>query len=212
MAYRETAKVKKHKADIRAEILCAAEGLVRREGFKILTIQAVAQEANVSAGNIYRYFDGKSGLALEVFRRATVRELSALRIAVERENCCGDAITAGVRVFAERAFLAPALAWTLIAEPVDAELDEARLEYRKAYADIFEKLIEQGVNSGELPRQRASISAAAIVGALAEGLLLPLRQGDSCAGVIDEMIHFCLRAVGGQPNIARLQEARYASE
>ena len=50
-----------------------------------------------------------------------------------------------------------------------------------AYAEIFEDLIRDGIRTGEFTHQNPSVSAAALVGLLAEALIGPLFpvQGDN---------------------------------
>ncbi|MGB1543324.1 MAG: TetR/AcrR family transcriptional regulator, partial [Spongiibacter marinus] len=55
MAYRETPPIAKRKAELRERLLKSAESLVREGGFKALTIQALAADAQVSVGSVYRY-------------------------------------------------------------------------------------------------------------------------------------------------------------
>ena len=54
----------------------------------------------------------------------------------------------GLRRFAARAWSSQRLAFALIAEPVDPEVDEQRLRYREAYAALFVELLEEGRRSG----------------------------------------------------------------
>ena len=76
-----------------------------------------------------------------------------------------------------------------------------RLKYREAYADIFEALINEGISKNEFCRQDARVSAAAMVGTLAETLLgsivldrKAIKQINQ-REVIEEIRSFCLRAV-----------------
>jgi hypothetical protein len=109
-----------------------------------------------------------------------------------------------VEAFAVRALRSPRLAFALIAEPVDALVDAQRLRYRHAYADLFEKLIIQGIESGEFAPQPASVSAAALVGVIAESLVGPLswpvadRPQLETVDLIAAIQAFCLRAVSAR--------------
>jgi AcrR family transcriptional regulator len=198
MAYRETPLVKKRKVAQKSGLLRAAETLLREGGFTSLTIQAVALGAGVGVGTVYRYFTGKDELATEVFKRATERELAAVDLALNVQQSASERLAAAVEVFAQRALAAPTLAWALIAEPVDPAVDLARLEYRKAYAALFEQVINEGVATQEFVAQNATLSAAGLVGALAESLLGPLDHPGNESEVIAELRKFCLRAVGAK--------------
>jgi hypothetical protein len=62
----------------------------------------------------------------------------------------------------------------MIAEPVEPELEAARLGYRRALAGAFELRIRSALEHGHLPVQDVAMAAAALVGALIEGLIGPL--------------------------------------
>ncbi|MDF1780230.1 MAG: TetR/AcrR family transcriptional regulator [Alcanivoracaceae bacterium] len=196
MAYRETVKIKERKAAQREALLLAAEQLVRAHGFAGLTIQALAQNAGVGVGTVYRYFSAKDELAAEVFRVATQREVTAVSEAINVAGDVAEKLRHAVAVFAHRAMRAPRLAWALIAEPAEPAVDTERLQYRQAYADEFEMLLQRGVEDKSLSPQNCALSAAALVGAMAEALVGPLANHDDEALVIDQLQQFCLRAVG----------------
>lgn len=198
MAYRETDLVRQRKVAQKSGLLHAAETLVREGGFGALTIQAVAEGAGVGVGTVYRYFSGKDELATEVFKRASTREVAAVREALSGPGGAATRLAVATEVFAQRAFSAPKLAWALIAEPVDPAVDVARLQYRKTYTALFETVVANGVATGELPPQNPGLSAAALVGAMAESILGPLANPVCNAETIAALRLFCMRAVGAQ--------------
>lgn len=201
MPYRETVQIRERKAAQRRALLEAAEALVREQGFAGLTIQALAARARVAVGTVYRYFDGKQELATEVFRIATEREVGAVGAAVhETGTPVVERLRQALRLFAGRALKAPRLAWALIAEPVDPAVDQARLEYREVWGELFRELLEEAIAAGELPAQDTARVAPALVGAMAETLIGPLATpGSDDRRVIDTLETFCLRATGAAP-------------
>jgi AcrR family transcriptional regulator len=201
MAYRETPLVTQRKAAQKSALLHAAESLVREGGFGALTIQALASVAGVGVGTVYRYFSNKDELSTEVFSRATIREVEAVKIALLAAGPVPTRLAAAAEVFAQRAFAAPKLAWALIAEPVDPAVDLARLQYRKTYSALFEAVIFEGVETGVLAPQLPSLSAAALVGAMAESLLGPLVHPCCNEETSKALRDFCLRAVGVVDNV-----------
>ncbi len=196
MVYRETPPIAKRKAELRERLLKSAESLVRMGGFKALTIQALATDAELSVGSVYRYFKNKDELATQVFSHATRREIRAVGEALATDGRATEQLAAGVRCFAERAFMAPQFAWALIAEPVEPAVDEARLQYRRDYTALFQQVIERGISAGEFCRQSAPLTASALVGALAESLLGPLGEAERSSDMIDELCLLCFRTVG----------------
>jgi AcrR family transcriptional regulator len=107
-----------------------------------------------------------------------------------------------IRVFASRALQAKQLAYAMIAEPADVEVDTARLEYRRAFGRLFRRLIDEGMQQGELPAQDSEATSACIVGALIEGLIGPLAPDAAKPmqenRLIDTILRFCLGAVGAR--------------
>jgi AcrR family transcriptional regulator len=69
-------QIRKH--EIEERILAAARRVLAERGFAATTIAAVAEEAGVSTGNVYRYFDGKDALFAAAVPDAVARELRRL--------------------------------------------------------------------------------------------------------------------------------------
>ncbi len=201
MAYRHTEKTLARKAEIRQRILHAALALVNSGGFGALTMVAVAGDADIATGGVYKHFESKAELCAEVFRLATEKEVAVVRENALQPGSPSQRLQHVVEAFAMRALRNPRLAFALIAEPVDALVDVQRLHYRQAYADMFVQLVEQGIASGEFAPQTASVSAAALVGVIAESLIGPLswsvldRPHMDEPALIGAIQAFCLRAV-----------------
>ena len=211
VAYRETEHTKAKKAHTRQRLLKAARDLVAEGGFAAATAAAVANRSEVAAGSIYRHFPNKAELVAEVFRYATEHEVEAVYQASQVAGSCAERLRNGITTFAQRALQGSKLAYALIAEPVDPRVEEERLKYRLAYAEIFEDLIREGIAAGEFAKQEPSITAAALVGSLSESLIGPLfLQREEAAKnngeqsdhqlLIRELNALCLRAVGAEIN------------
>jgi AcrR family transcriptional regulator len=203
MAYRRTADTAARQAVVRDRILTAATGLVRSAGYSAATVDAVATTAGVATGSVYRHFGSKADLLTEVFRDVCGRELAAAQTAADRPDApVWERLDAVVSTFAERALRSGPLAWALLAEPVDPEIDSERLAYRRAYTELFASLVEAGVARGEIPPQDPQVSGAALVGAIGEALVGPLsRRGRAAdhARFVRELVAFCVRALGEVP-------------
>lgn len=196
MAYRETQQVLDRKQARHQTLLRSAEALVREGGFAALTMQAVANSSGMAVGTVYRYFPNKEALAAAVFQSATEREVAAVEETLGRRAAPAERLADAVRNFAERAFAAPEFAWALIAEPVDPSVDRARLRYRQRYTELFAAVIDEGVRAGQFVSRYPSFAAAALVGAMAESLLGPLKHPEQPQLLIAELESVCLRALG----------------
>lgn len=207
MAYRTTALRLDRDQALRERIISAALLRVAEGGFAALTMQALAEDVGIATGSLYRHFSSKGSLAAEVFAVASQREVDALAATVRGQGNPAARLTAGLERFAARAWDSRQLAFALIAEPVDAEVDEQRLLYREAYADLFVELLQEGTAQGVFRVQQISLVAACLVGAIAEVLVGPLSPparaareagypAPSLAQVSQALVTFCLRAVG----------------
>ncbi len=203
MAYRRTRLMEERLASNREKMLRAARRLVAEGGFRNAQIAAVAAEAGVSTGTIYRYFPSKAELYVEVLTAAVDNEIAILREVIGARASARDQLDAAVASFVRRALTGPNLAWAFIAEPAEAEVDAERIRARKRLGDVFKGVLRHGVASGEFPKQNLDASAACIVGAFTEALVGPigpsrksLRDKERLVGAI---CTFCLRAVGAAP-------------
>lgn len=174
MVYRQTEQTKQRKAGTRERILAEARSLVLEGGFAAASVAAVAQQSNIAIGTLYRHFPSKGELMAEVFRQSSKKELDAVVHACQLDSSSTERMRKAVQVFATRALKSPRLAYALIAEPADPLVEAERLRFRFAYAEAFEDLIEDGVESHEFAQQSAHLCAAALVGMLAESLVGPL--------------------------------------
>ena len=108
------------------------------------------------------------------------------------------------------------------AEPVDPELEQVRLQYRKTWASAFAKLLEQGVAAQAFYLPNPQVTAAALVGAMAEAIIIPKQDNPKTTAPKNQhkdsntttnsstdtettdtetgtaILHFCMRAVLGK--------------
>jgi AcrR family transcriptional regulator len=194
--YRRTQAVQERLDATRARIVAAAHTLVAERGYAGCSVAQVAEAAGVATGSVYRHFPDKGALFAEVFRTATQREVDAVAAAGAGPGPVAGRIARAVETFSRRALKAPRLAYALIAEPVDPQVEAERLVYRRAYRDIFAAVISDAVAAGELPAQDPQVSAAAVVGAMAEALVVPLHAGGATARTVPELTAFVIRSLG----------------
>jgi len=207
MVYRTTTLRRERDQALRERILDCALQRVAAGGFVALTMQALAEDVGIATGSLYRHFRSKGELAAEVFSLASQREVDALGAILRGPGDPLNRLQLGLQRFAERAWHSRQLAFALIAEPVEPEVDERRLRYREAYAALFAELLEAGNRLGQFQVGQVNLIAACLVGAIAEALVGPLSPQARAAReagqpmldlpqVSHSLISFCLRAVG----------------
>lgn len=201
MPYRRTENVVRRLAEREQAILAAATALAAEGGMTEVQIAAVAARAGIAAGTVYRYFPSKNDLVAELMNAVATRELAAMAAAADAAPGPLSALAAGIATFAARALERRRLVWAAIGEPVDAEVDAMRLDFRQSLAAELEARIKTAIGRGLLPDQDARLAAPAIVGALMEGLIGPLAPAPagSAAGAreaVQSATLLALRALG----------------
>lgn len=91
---RKATRRERRRAQSREEILDGAERVLLREGLSNVTVDAVAQEVDLTKAALYYYFPSKDALLFEVVYRHMVAEAEAVRTAVEATDDGAEALRA----------------------------------------------------------------------------------------------------------------------
>lgn len=188
-------------ASRQAAIVTAAAALAADAGMSAVQIAPVAERAGIAAGTVYRYFPSKVDLVAALVAAVSEREISAMRRAAEAAPGPLSALAAAITTFAARALRDRRLTWAVIAEPVDREVDVVRAAYRRALTEEIEARIRAALVRGHLPEQDTAVSAAAVIGALLEGLIgpwvpQPAQSAEQARAAVQALTLLCLRALG----------------
>src|SRR5919206_587809 len=127
MPYRQTDNVARKLAARHDAILAAARDAATEGGMAAVQMAPVAQRAGIAAGTIYRYFPSKLHLVSALVEALSVTEIAALERAADAAPGPMWALSAVIATFAARSLAERRLAFALIAEPVEPELDRARV-------------------------------------------------------------------------------------
>jgi AcrR family transcriptional regulator len=201
MPYRRSALMQDRLADNRARIMRCTRHLIARGGFRAARISAVASDAGLSTGSIYRYFPSQAQLFIEVLTAAVAHEIELLERIAAAPEPAAQRLQRAVEAFARRALDGRNLAYAFIAEPIGAAVEAERLRSRREFSAVFQRLMVAGMRSGEFPQQDAEVAAACIVGAFTEALVGPIAPGSKAASprararLIGTISRFCLAAV-----------------
>lgn len=201
MAYKRSDLMEQRLAENRQRILKATRQLVAGGGFRAAPVAAVAAQAGISTGLIYRHFPSKADLFVEVLDEAITAEIVILQAIAAGPQPPVERLGLALDSFVRRALAGPALAWAFIAEPVDAEVDDARIRGRRRFGAVFKALLDEGVAAGALPAQDTEVGAACLVGAFTEALVGPTapqwpQRGGDPAPLVAAIRSACLRLAG----------------
>ena len=191
--------------DKKAQILRAARSVVMDGGFGELQMNAVAAAAGVAVGTIYRYFSSRAELCAAIVSTTSQREIDVLSGIAVAEGTPSQKVRDAVRTFAARAMRGRRLAYGLIFEPIDPEVESTRLKYRRALARVFETIIREGIAAGEFRDVDVEVAGAHLVGGFMEALVGSLApdtggiqsRADEIANSIADL---CLAAVSKSHN------------
>jgi AcrR family transcriptional regulator len=199
MAYQRTEKVSQRLADKRARILKAARDLVAEGGWQVAQIDHVAMSAGIATGTVYRYWSSKAELCAEIVATVSTREVGIVSAIADADGTPVEKLTSAIRTFSRRALQGRRLAYALIAEPVDPEVEAVRLDYRAQLAHCFERILREGIMRGAFPQLDPAVAAACIVGSFMEALVGPLAPTKWSGAradnyLVEQITQFCLRA------------------
>lgn len=159
-----------HAAEVRGRILSGADRAFRAHGFRGTSIPAIAAEAGVSVGLIYRYFPSKEELFLSVCQASTDAQLDDLAAALgaiaDPRQRLRAAIERFVRSLSEDRWGAIVIhAWAEAdRNPRLRDMLDRLFEQQRGFAAMF---IREAIARGEAP---ADLDADAI--SLAAAMLL----------------------------------------
>lgn len=181
----------------RDAILRAAARLFRERGFADTGMRDIAEAADLSAANLYHYFDGKHDLLYYCQDRALDRMLDA--VAAARQQCASVPerlqfiCTAHMRTLLDDIEGATA---HLQIESLPPALRTAIVNKRDRYEQSLRRLIADGSRSGELVDTNPAIVARAILGAMNWTVTWFRPDGaDTAAAVGDVIARFLVRGV-----------------
>lgn len=194
-------RVARKRARARVRILDATREVVRRHGLEGLTIEAVAEAADVSKPAVYYYFDSKDELARALLVDGSLREVAAVRAAVEAVPPGASVLDALVRAYVAHhaGSLLLFQAEYVWAQVIGIDPEEADRSINAAMVGLFDLLearlrddAERGLLHGGIDLRRAGIAAwMAAHGLVATLSLLASSQGRFLHRVDDMVDELC---------------------
>ena len=202
MSYKRSSLMQKRMEQNREAILQSARELIAQGGIKDAQIQAIAERAGVSSGLVYRYFDNKSQVLIEVLSEAIQHEVKILNHIAESELSSKQKLDKAVTTFVKRAMNSPQLAYSLMFEPVDAELEHERFLSKQLIKQSIKEILAAGKINGEFGFEDLNTAALCVVGAMTFVVIEPLNPSRNVMFdqnykdyFVKQIAEFCVNAV-----------------
>jgi AcrR family transcriptional regulator len=200
MAYRRTERVIARLAARQEAIVASARALASESGMGAVQIVPVAARAGIAAGTVYRYFPSKDDLVAALVAVISEQEIAAIRQTAAAAPGPLSALSAAFMAFAVRALRERRLAWAMLAVAADADAAAERPAFRHRLAAEFATHIRAAIAAGHLPEQDEAFAAAAVIGAMMEGLVGSpsgaLETPEAQHAAAQALTLFALRALG----------------
>ncbi len=202
MSYKRSSLMQERMEQNREAILQSARELIAQGGIKDAQIQAIAERAGVSSGLVYRYFDNKSQVLIEVLSEAIQHEVKILNHIAESELSSKQKLDKAVTTFVKRAMNSPQLAYSLMFEPVDAELEHERFRSKQLIKQSIKEILAAGKINAEFGFEDLNTAALCVVGAMTFVVIEPLNPSRNVMFdqnykdyFVKQIAEFCVNAV-----------------
>ena len=191
--------VRNHKA-----LLDAAEKLIAQKGFDRVTIDEIAETADLAKGTFYNYFDDKNEIAKEM--ALSIRnELSAeVGLAQTGVNDPAEQTAIGIGVFLRTAVAAPTHA------SIVAKMYSQWLRPEAAGNLRLRKNLEDGYREGRFTTAEVSAAVVMTVGVVQAGIMraLDLAESNAVRKLATELCELVLRGLGVKGHEAQAISAK----
>ena len=184
----------------RDAILRAAARLFRERGFADTGMRDIAAVADLSAANLYHYFDGKNDLLFYCQDRALDRMLAAVAAARGESRSATERLrvvfTAHLQTLLDEIEGATA---HLQIDSLPPKLRDAIVKKRDSYERALRRLIADGIKSGELVDMDPAVVTRAMLGAMNWTVTWFRPDGPETAAAVGEVIsRFLVRGIAAR--------------
>lgn len=200
MAYRKTKKVEEKLKSRRAKILEVGKEVLAEEGYKNVSIKAIAEKAGIATGTFYLYFANKDKLVETIAEEMYRKLLERIREERSKYTATIDKLQVSMKtclqVFSEEKHMAKIL---LIQAPgISKILNHKLINIEKELILLSKKDLDKLVEQGEIPLQNTYISACAFVGTFRQVLMSWLREGkpENLEETWETLLEYNLRGLG----------------
>ena len=202
MSYKRSSLMQERMMQNRQSILHSARDLIAIGGFKEAQVQAIAEKSGVSSGLVYRYFENKNQILIEVLSNAITHEIYILNTIAKSELESVEKLHKAVKTFVKRALNSPQLSYSLMFEPIDAVLEHERFRSKQLIKESIKEILAEGKTNGDFVFEDLNTAALCVVGAMTFVVIEPLNPSrnvifdENYKGYfVKQIADFCVNAV-----------------
>ncbi len=202
MSYKRSSLMQERMMQNRQSILQSARDLIAIGGFKEAQVQAIAEKSGVSSGLVYRYFENKNQILIEVLSNAITHEIDILNTIAKSELGSVEKLHKAVKTFVKRALNSPQLSYSLMFEPIDAVLEHERFRSKQLIKESIKEILAEGKTNGDFVFEDLNTAALCVVGAMTFVVIEPLNPSrnvifdENYKGYfVKQIADFCVNAV-----------------
>lgn len=202
MSYKRSSLMQERMMQNRQSILHSARDLIAIGGFKEAQVQAIAEKSGVSSGLVYRYFENKNQILIEVLSNAITHEIDILNTIAKSELGSVEKLHKAVKTFVKRALNSPQLSYSLMFEPIDAVLEHERFRSKQLIKESIKEILAEGKTNGDFVFEDLNTAALCVVGAMTFVVIEPLNPSrnvifdENYKGYfVKQIADFCVNAV-----------------
>ncbi len=162
MSLRERKAAKK-----KEDILRSASLVISREGYHNATMEDIAAELLMTKGSLYYYFKNKEELLYRCHNLILSDAMKKMEEMFQEEISAKEKMEKAIKFHLEVAIREKEI-FNLIVKPEqifsEEHLDEI-IEKRAKYAEVFDRIIDEGVQNGEFSIEQKKMARMIILGA-----------------------------------------------
>ncbi len=182
----------------RERLLQAALDVFSARGYHGTVVDDIVEASGTSKGAFYHYFSSKQEIFLTLMRELADLVEAGVEGAIQAERGALAKVEAALRVVLETAAAHRGLARILLVEAVGVgpELERARLEIHRRFADLIRRHLDRAAAEGSILPQDTALAARAWVGALNEVITQWLLDGGPLIERLPALRALLLRSIG----------------
>jgi len=181
---KEKNKSKALQKDRMNQILKAAEKIFAREGFYPATMAEIAKKAGLAKGTIYLYFRNKRDLFFSVLEKKLDLLLEKIKKGIEKGRTASDKIKLAIEIHLkfleenEDFFKIMQSFPEQLKRKLEKKLKGKVIERQFYYIEVMDKLIQKGIENGEVKPLNSRKLAVILMGILHSLTVYWISQGE----------------------------------